>query len=262
MPGPLTGARAVGLESRDGVGWVTLDRPAEGNSLDLATLEALEEAVAAAESAGVGVLVLGATGRFFSVGGDLNAFAAAPDRPALIDAMATVLHRVVSRLTRMDAIVVAAVQGPAAGAGLSLAAACDLLVAAESATFTLAYTAVGLSADGGSTATLAASLGVHHALRLALLNAPLTAEQARDAGLVAAVHPDAEFEAAVASLAHRLAGGPRRAQAEIKHLIREAAGVRGLESQLEREARGITAAAGDADSTARIGAFLSRRAAG
>ena len=103
------------------------------------------------------VVVLRAEGRFFSVGGDVAALAAADDPEHLVDDLAETLHRAVSDLQRLDAVVVAVVQGVAAGAGMPLAAAADLVLAGASARFTLAYTKIGLSPDGGSSLLTASS---------------------------------------------------------------------------------------------------------
>ncbi len=121
--------------------------------------------------------MLRSEGRAFSFGGDVGAFATADDREQMVDDLAETLHRTISDLHRMDAVVVSAVQGMAAGAGVPLAAVADVVLAGASARFTLAYTKIGLSPDGGSS-LLSASLGLHRALHLALLNPILTAQQA------------------------------------------------------------------------------------
>ena len=141
------------------------------------------------------VVVLRSQGRSFSVGGDVGAFASAEPREEMVDDLAETLHRTISELHRMDAVVVAVVQGMAAGAGVPLAAAADVVLAGASARFTLAYTKIGFSPDGGSS-LLTASLGLHRALHLALLNPVLSAADAQAAGLVAEVHPDDELDAA------------------------------------------------------------------
>ncbi len=159
----------VDFSVRDGVGWITLTKGDSGNAFGTPMGVELLAAVMAAEEADVPVLVVSATGRFFCVGGDLREFGAEDEPALLIDELAHMLNRIVSRLKSLDAVVISAVQGGAAGAGLGLAAAADLVIAAESASFTLAYTKAGLSPDGGGT-LLAESVGLHRALALALLN--------------------------------------------------------------------------------------------
>jgi 2-(1,2-epoxy-1,2-dihydrophenyl)acetyl-CoA isomerase len=215
-------APPVRLEIADRVARVTLDRPKTGNPIDADCVAGLHEAVRAARKAEVAVLVLRAEGRAFSYGGDLAAFAAAPSAADYIDDIAEALHRVVSELIRLPAIVVSVVQGAAAGAGFSLAAAADLVLAGRSAKFTMAYTKVGLSPDGGSS-LLTASAGLHRMLHLALLNPVLTAEQAQAAGLVAEVHPDDQLDTAVDPVVRTLLSGSRTAQVAAKRLLREQA---------------------------------------
>ncbi len=140
----------VTFEVRDQAGWITLNEPGKGNPFNLDSVAALREAISAAVAADVGVVVLGAQGRSFSVGGDLAAFRSADDPSAYLAELTGALHEQVVSLMEMDAIVVAAVHGTAAGAGVAFATSADLVLAAESARFTLAYTKVGLSPDGGT----------------------------------------------------------------------------------------------------------------
>jgi len=252
MPSP-----PVRYEHRDGAAWVTLCRPERRNALDLDVAEALTAAVRQARRDDARVVVLQAEGKAFSVGGALDAFAAAPDREHLIDDLAEALHRVVSDLQRMDAIVVAAVQGTAAGAGVPLAAAADILLAARSARFTLAYTKVGLTPDGGSS-LLTASLGLHAALRLALLNPEVTAEQLQAAGLVAGVHDDEHLAAEVERTVAGLLAGSRSAQVAAKRLLRGVATPH-AEGALRRETLAIREAAASPDGHEGVDAFLARR---
>jgi 2-(1,2-epoxy-1,2-dihydrophenyl)acetyl-CoA isomerase len=183
--------------------------------------------------------------------------AAADDPEHLVEELAETLHRAVSDLQRLDAVVVSVVQGVAAGAGVPLAAAGDLVLAGASARFTLAYTKIGLSPDGGSS-LLTASVGLHRALHLALLNPLLTAEQAREAGLVAQVHPDGELDAAAAAVVATLLAGSRTAQVAAKHLLRAQA-VAHPEGAMRRETLAIRAAAGSADGREGVAAFVAKR---
>jgi 2-(1,2-epoxy-1,2-dihydrophenyl)acetyl-CoA isomerase len=250
--------QSVRYELAGGAARITLSRPDRGNALDLAVVEALALAVRRARDDDARVVVLQAEGRAFCVGGALDAFAAAPDRGHLVDDLAEALHRVISDLQRMDAIVVTAVQGTAAGAGVPLAAAADIVLAARSARFTLAYTKVGLTPDGGSS-LLTASLGLHAALRLALLNPEVTAEQLQGAGLVAAVHSDEHLAAEVDSTVAGLLAGSRSAQVAAKRLFRAVA-TPNAESALRSESVAIREAAGGPDGREGVDAFLARRA--
>jgi 2-(1,2-epoxy-1,2-dihydrophenyl)acetyl-CoA isomerase len=248
---------SVRYELGGGAARITLCRPDRGNALDLVVVEALATAVRRARRDDARVVVLQAEGRAFCVGGALDAFAAAPDREHLVDDLAEALHRVISDLQRMDAIVVAAVQGTAAGAGVPLAAAADIVLAARSARFTLAYTKVGLTPDGGSS-LLTASLGLHAALRLALLNPEVTAEQLQAAGLVAEVHGDEHLAAEVDRTVAGLLAGSRPAQVAAKRLLRAVATPH-VESALRSESLAIRAAAGSPDGREGVDAFVARR---
>lgn len=242
---------------QDGAAWLALDEPERGNPLHLAGLLELEAAVRRARHDDARVVVLRARGRSFSVGGDLAAVAGAADPEAVIEAMAESIHRTVSDLTRMDAVVVAVVAGVAAGAGVPLAAAADLVLAAESARFTLAYTRVGLTPDGGST-LLPASLGLHRALHLALLNPVLSARDLQAAGLVAQVHDDDALEAAAADVVAALLSGSRSAQVGAKRLLR-AQGTAAPEQAMRLESLSIRAAVVGPDGREGVRAFLDKR---
>ena len=244
-------------EAVAGAAWITLNRPDRGNALDRSMVEGLTSAVRRARRDDVHVVVLRAAGNAFSVGGSLDGFAAAADREYLVDDLAEALHRVVSDLQRMDAVVVAAVQGTAAGAGVPLAAAADIVIAAQSARFTMAYTKVGFTPDCGSS-LLTATLGLHRALHLALLNPMLTAQQLHEAGLVAAVHPDEQLTDELERMVAALLSGSRRAQVATKHLLRDVATPH-AEGALRRETLAVRAAAGGPDGHEGVDAFLARR---
>lgn len=247
----------VSYERHDGVARIRLSDGERGNPLNQAMVDALARAVRQARVDDVHVVVLSGEGRAFSFGGDVSAFGAAEDPEQLIDDLAESLHRVVSELHRMNAVVVSVVRGPAAGAGLSLASAADLVIAGTSARFTLAYTKIGLSPDGGSS-LLTASIGLHRALRVALLNPVLTAEEMRAVGLVAEVHADEELESGVEQVVAALRSGSRAAQVEAKRLLRETA-TPGAEAALRRETLAIRARADSPDGREGVAAFLAKR---
>ncbi|TIC89198.1 enoyl-CoA hydratase [Nocardioides sp. GY 10113] len=243
----------------DGAARITLTGADRGNPVEPAQIDQLFAAVRRAGRDDAKVIVLDAEGRFFSVGGDLSAFHAAEDTAAFIDDLADGLHRVVSELVRSDAVVVSVVQGTAAGAGFPLAAAADVVLAADTAKFSLAYTKVGLSPDGGSS-LLVHTLGLHRVLRLALLGDLITAQEAYDAGLVARVVPAAELADAVDAVVGQLLAGSRAAQAAAKRLVREQA-VAAPEAALRRELLSIRTLAVGADGREGIAAFLEKRPA-
>jgi 2-(1,2-epoxy-1,2-dihydrophenyl)acetyl-CoA isomerase len=245
------------LRLQDGAAWISLSEPDRGNPINLTSVRALHADVQAARRADAHVLVLAPSGSAFSVGGDLAAFRDAEAPGAYLQELADLLHLVVSDLQRLDAVVVSVVQGVAAGAGFPLAAAADLLLAAESARFTLAYTKVGLTPDGGSS-LLAATVGLHKALELALLNPVLSAREAQALGLVAAVHPDDTLAAAAETLVTDLLAGSRPAQVGAKRLLRGQA-LPHLESALRLETLSIRDAADSADAHEGVRAFLEKR---
>ncbi len=247
-------------EVRDGVAHITLNREKAANALNLQMCRDLEAAaLAAQEDALVRAVVIGAKGKMFCAGGDLPAMSeAGDDAPALLKRMTIHLHAGLSILSRMDAPVIAAVAGAAAGAGFSLVCATDLAVAGESAKFTMAYTAAGLSPDGSSTYTLPRLIGRRRAAELMLLNRRLTAAEALEWGIVNQVVPDAEVDATAGKLAAQLAQGPTLSFGKVKQLLL-ASSSESLETQMELESRSIADSARTADGREGIAAFLAKR---
>ncbi|MFF0489077.1 enoyl-CoA hydratase/isomerase family protein [Nocardia sp. NPDC004068] len=240
---------------------ITLDRPKAANGID-ATLgrELAELAALCADDPTLKVVVLTGAGKFFSAGGDLKAMAAAESGAGTyVKQLADDLHQAMSSFARMDALLLVAVNGIAAGAGFSLAVAADLVVAAESASFTMAYTRAGLSPDGGSSYYLPRLIGLRRTQELMLTNRTLSAAEALDWGLVHRVVPDAELTAAVDALAEQFAAGPRHANANVKKLLLVSSD-HTLEEQLAREAAFIGACADSEDGREGITAFLAKRA--
>jgi enoyl-CoA hydratase len=236
---------------------LTLDRPQQLNALTDALSDALAaELERATTYDDVRVVVLRGAGRAFCAGADI----AGADAPMQLDGRALErANRIVRALTRLDKPVVAAVRGPAAGLGCSLALACDLAVAAESSTFLLAFARVGLMPDGGSSSTVAASIGRARAMRMALLGEPLTGREAYDAGLVSHLAADDAFDRVVDDLVARLAAGAPLAQAATKRAV-NAAAYAGLEEALERERTGQTLLLRTRDAAEGMRAFADRRA--
>jgi 2-(1,2-epoxy-1,2-dihydrophenyl)acetyl-CoA isomerase len=243
-----------------GVATITLNRPdaANGMSLDL-TRRLFEVAAEAAADPAVRAAVVTGQGRFFSAGGDLKSISAAGDDVgSTITQIATHLHSALARFARMNAPVIAAVNGIAAGAGFSLALACDLVIAAESATFTSAYTAAGLTPDGSSTYYLPRLVGLRKAMELMLLNRRLPATEALELGMVNEVVPDGEELRRATDLAAQLAAGPTLAYGGVKRLLRSSLSAT-LETQMEDETSLIAAMSATADGREGVAAFLEKR---
>lgn len=247
-------------EVRDGAAWFTLCAPDRGNPIDMALAQELRAAVARARADDVRVVVLAHEGKAFSVGGDIAAMGAAEDPGAFIEELATILHEGVLGLTQLDAVVVSVVRGTAAGAGFPLAAAADVVLASEAARFTLAYTRIGLTPDGGSS-LLTETVGLHRVLQWALLNPLLSAGDLLAAGVVTSVHPPEELDAAVEKVVAQLLAGSRDAQVAAKHLLRGRAAPDAA-AALDAETAGIARAAGSPDGREGVRAFLDKRAPG
>jgi 2-(1,2-epoxy-1,2-dihydrophenyl)acetyl-CoA isomerase len=243
-----------------GLGLLTLQRPEAGNGIDLAMARELGAVTTAwARDRSVRAVLLRAAGRTFCVGGDLKSFAGQEDLPPHLVEITTHLHAAISRLARMDAPVVAAVQGSAAGGGLSLALAADLVLAGASSRFVVAYTGIGLTPDLSGSWTLPRLVGLRRALDLTLTNRVLSAAEALDAGLVTRVVDDDALASDALQLARSLAAGPTGALAAAKRLLRESIG-NDLETQMALEADSLAAAAASADGIEGITAFLAKRA--
>jgi len=249
------------LSLRDQVAWITLQRPAAFNALNLVCMKELfDVANRISSDRGVRAVVLtGAGEKAFCAGGDVAGFAADPaDVQRLLKEMTGYLHSAISRLAWMDAPLIAAVNGVAAGAGLSLVACCDLAIAADHAKFTSAYTQIGLSPDGSSTYFLSRLLGTRRAMELFMTNRTLTAAEALDWGLINRAVPGAQLLEEAGKLAAQFAQGPTRAYGGIKKLLQMAPSET-LESQLEREARQIGELSVTEDGIEGVRAFVEKR---
>jgi len=236
---------------------ITLDRQERANAIDMATALQLRDAVGAIDD-GVGCVLLRGAGAVFCVGGDVRDFAAAPDPGAFLGELAEVIHGAVAGLAAAPVPFVAAVQGWAAGAGMSLAACADLVLAGESARFRTAYTALGLSPDCGLTWTLPRLVGRARAADLMLTNRPVGAAEAAAIGLVARVVPDDALLAQAEALAAELASGPTAAFGQIKRLL-ETSEHSPLAAQLDAEAGSIARCADHPEGRAGVAAFTTGR---
>jgi len=253
------GSRVL-LEADRGVAVVTLNRPEALNALDEELARDLREALRECEGEAVRSVVLTGAGRGFCAGGDLRFFRGFrdgdPTRP--FRELAGGLNQIIIALRRLAKPVVAAVNGAASGAGISLACACDLRIAAQSAIFRQAYTAAGLSPDGGWTLLVPLLTGLGRASELLYLNPVLDASQALAYGLVNRVVEDGRLMESALEMARQLAAGPTAAFARSKELFNRAL-MSGLYAQLDLEKQGITASAGTDDYLEGLAAFLEKR---
>jgi len=243
----------------EGVATLTLNRPEAFNSLNMALgRDLLHAAIEADEDRAVRCVVVTGAGKAFCGGGDVKDFAGNLDRIGVhIKRLTTDFHGAISRLARSPKPVLMAVNGVAAGAGMSLAITGDLVLAAESARFTLAYSRIGASPDGSSTYFLPRLIGYSRAMELYLTNRTLSAREAMEWGLVNRVVPDAEFSAAVAALARELAQGPTYAYGHAKQLFLHST-QESLETQMELEAQAIAATGRSEDFRAGVTAFAKK----
>jgi 2-(1,2-epoxy-1,2-dihydrophenyl)acetyl-CoA isomerase len=248
------------LDIREHVAFITLNRPEILNALNLEMAKALLNVAMECDGhPDVRAVVLTGAGSTFCAGGDLKSFLTQGEHlPAHLKEVTTFLHSGVSSFARMKAPVIAAVQGSAAGAGMSLACACDLVIAGDSARFTAAYTRIGLTPDGSLTYFLSRSVGMQRALELTLTNRTLAAQEAQQWGLVTSVVPDGSVQEQAAALARRLAAGPTLALGATKRLLHQGWN-ESLETQMMEETQAISTMAGSADGQEGIRAFLEKR---
>ena len=246
-------------EVADNVATITLMRPDAANALNgQAFREIWQAALAADDDPAVRAVIITATGRMFCSGGDLKDFSSrGDDLPRYLTECATLFHAAITRFQRMDAPVIIAVNGVAAGAGISFASSGDVVLASEEAMFVSAYTASGLTPDGSATYFLAKHIGLLRAKELVLLNRRLTAEEACDWGLVTrVVAADALMDQA-REMAAAFAQGPTKAFGGAKRLLLSAFSD-SLETQMEREAISISDMARTRDGSHGIATFAAR----
>lgn len=254
----------VELERRGGAAIIRLNRPdalnAWNNQLGTELLDAVRDV---AEDDSVRAVCVTGNGRAFSSGADLRDMTARGLTPEghvdVYTTLTTVYHPILTTLRRMPKPVIAAVNGPAAGIGASLALTCDLIIAAESAYMLLAFVNIGLVPDGGALALISARVGAGRANQLGLLGERFPVSTLRRWGLVNDVLPDHEFELFVHDTLDRLAGGPTLSYAGTKRQI-NAWSYANLDEQLELEARIQQEMAASADFREGVMAFVEKRA--
>ncbi len=249
------------FDVQDGLARLTFNRPNAANSFNLdMTREFFEAATICSEDSKIRAVLLTGAGRFFCAGGDLKGFATAGDQVSkFVAETADTLHAAISKFARMNAPVVAAVNGPAAGAGMSLVCMTDIALAAESASFTMAYTAAGLAPDGSSTYFLPRIVGIRRARELMLTSRRLSAAEARALGIVEQVVSDDELMAEAEKLARALASGPTLAFGAVKKLLL-ASQTAQLEDQLDAETSAIASMTTTSDGREGVRAFREKRA--
>jgi 2-(1,2-epoxy-1,2-dihydrophenyl)acetyl-CoA isomerase len=257
----LQNSAAVLLDFDGPVATIRLNRPHTMNALDLAGFRAFGDAVSQlAECADLRVVVIRGEGKAFMAGADVAGFAADLDAaPQTVGAMIDALHPALIALGQLPQPVLAAVHGTVAGAGVSLMLACDFAVAADNTRFSLAYSRIGGSLDGGSSWSLPRVVGQRKALELALLAEPFDSAEALRLGLVNGVEPAETFDAAINRWTERLASGPTLSYGRIKSLIR-VANENDLPSQLDRERSAFASCADSSDFREGVTAFLEKRA--
>jgi 2-(1,2-epoxy-1,2-dihydrophenyl)acetyl-CoA isomerase len=239
---------------------IRLNRPDAANGLDSRMAHELNRAARLCDSdPGIKAVILSADGRFFCAGGDIKEMQAhSDDVGETVKALADDLHGAISTFCRMDAALIVAVNGIAAGAGFSLALVGDHVIAAESASFTLAYTKAGLCPDGGSTYFLPRLVGLRKAQELMLTNRILTANEAQALGIVTEVVTDDALQQYAEQAAAELAAASRASTACVKKLLL-ASFDNSLETQMEIEGRYVSQCAASADGREGIQAFVDKR---
>lgn len=247
------------LDRSEGIAVIRMNRPREMNTLNFQLTKDLVRALETCwDDAATKVVIVTGTGKAFCAGGDVAAFNSAADIGDATRQMTKDFDPLVSGIRRIPKPVIAMVNGICMGAGLSLAAACDLRVCAASAVFRQAYTSVGLTPDGAWSLHVPLLIGFGRASELIFSDPVLDAKKALEVGLITEMVDDAELEAATMKRAKRLAAGPLRAFAVAKNnLNRAMLGL--LENQLEQERLGIMESARTADAREGIAAILEKR---
>lgn len=265
------------------VGILTINRPERFNSMDVATARDFRRAgLQLARDEKVRCVIIRGTGRAFCSGADLKAIRAKSDSQQFAYLRGTdgelpagdapsegfgdgfkeileYLHSTISEIKRSPKPFIAAVNGVAAAGGFGIAMCCDLVYMAESATLEWAYHKTGLTGAESSTFFLPRLVGLRKAMELVLLNPRLSAEQARELGLITGVFADTTFDADVLAVAQRVAAGPTRAYGIAKRLVNHAAGVEQLDFHLDEELQHLARIADGAEFAEGMAAFFAKR---
>ncbi len=249
--------QALELSRGPGVVNITLNRPADANALSIPLARELKAAIAEAESdTGCHVLVLRGNGRFFCAGGDVKGMAAADDSVAFLSELAGTMHEAVLALAGSRLVVLAAVDGPAAGAGVGVVLNSDIVVVTPAASFIGAYDKVGLTPDCGVSYLLPQVLGRRRAASVLLAGQVIDAEQAAEWGLANELVERENLESRLNELTARLVGGATQSLGPTKRLL---AGELGKYAEhLSREAQAIAGLSAHPDSAKLIRSFAER----
>ena len=239
-----------------GVASIQLNRPDAGNALDLAVAAGLASAIdAIRHDSSIRVILLSSTGRIFCGGGDVQGMARADDRKAFLSELAGSVHASLTALDDLPIPVVAAVQGPAAGAGLGLVLAADVVVASENSSFSAAYPGVGLSPDCGVSINLPRAIGLRRALGMLVRNTRVDADTAVAWGLVDEVVSADGLPAAVDAVVEQLLALPSAAIGQARRLARASYG-RDFDTHLDDEAATIAELGTSEDAAERLARFV------
>lgn len=252
--------KTLTLSKNNAIATLTLNRPDAANGLNTKMGEELMRAsIEIDEDPEIRAVILQANGKMFCAGGDLKEFASYGEQTGRkLKALTSNLHAAISRLNRMPKPLIVSVNGMAAGAGFSIAIAGDIVIAADNAKFTMAYTAAGLSPDGSCSYFLPRLIGLRKTQELMLTNRRLSAKEALDWGLITKVVSADELEQTALQIATEMAQGPTLAYSQVKQLLLSSFD-NSLETQMELEARGITAMGNSLDGQEGINAFTQKR---
>jgi len=242
---------------KDGICTITMNSPKTLNALSSGLTAGLEEAFEECFDETVRTVVLTANGKAFCAGGDLQGMLEM-GAPKWLQQVPKRLAVVISTIRELPKPVIAAVNGPAMGVGMSVAMACDLRIASDKATFVQAYTSVGLSPDGAWSLTVPRIVGLSKAMEMLLLDKPVNAEEALRLGLVSMVFAADSFVEETDKLAKKLASGPTSAFARGKQLINKSL-LRELECQMENERINIMAGGASSDFKEGVDAVFKKR---
>ncbi|GGJ68960.1 enoyl-CoA hydratase/isomerase family protein [Streptomyces brasiliensis] len=257
MSGPDATAPVL-LSIDRGIAHITLNRPDSANAFDLPAAQAFCSVVdRCADDDAVRVILVTGAGRRFCGGGDVRSFVAAPDHGAYVHELAATLGAGLRRLADLSIPVVAGVHGAVAGAGLGFVLAADLVTAARSTRFTMAFSNIGLTPDSGVSYLLPRVVGLRRALDLTLSQRVLTADEALEWGLVNEVVEDNDVRARAADMARLLAEGPAAAFGQARRLLRSSYEV-SRDIHAEDEARTIGSAVTSGEAGELIAKFLGR----
>lgn len=255
-------AQHLSFEIQSGVAWLRMNRPEVLNALDPATANGLLEALGRCQDSEIRAVVLTGTGTAFSAGGDMKAAQAfSEDGGALPDyfqELTTAVHQVVLAIMTLGKPVVAAINGIAAGAGLSLAACCDVRIAGRSARFKQGFTSLGLVPMGGWSLTMPALIGREAAQSWVYHDRILSAEEALELGLVSGVVDDNELDGGARHLALGMTAGPPLSYARTKQIMFSAQ-FEDLQAQMKQEQQLFVAQTGTSEFAEGLAAFIEKR---